>query len=180
MHKTSTYYANRYDLIFLERLRVANLTRNHRLARMILDASWSTFKMMCYYKANRVMEVEPAYSSINCSRCGHKVPKSLAVRTHVCPRCGLVIDRDYNSAINHLHNGLKQLRLPVERREVTPAEIVQQSRKQECCVATCSLPEKRAQACPGSQCPFRDWWFTEKQLRTGPQGYAVSWYCKVR
>jgi len=153
LHKTSTYYASRYDLIFLERFRVANLTRNHRLARKILDASWSTFKMMCYYKANRVVEVEPAYSSINCSRCGHKVPKSLAVRMHVCPRCRLVLDRDYNSAINHLHNGLKLLCLPVERREVTPAEIVRQSTKQECCVATCGLPEKLAQDCLGSHYP---------------------------
>jgi hypothetical protein len=61
---------------------------------------------MCQYKANRVVEVEPAYSSINCSRCSHPVPKSLAVRTHVCPKCHAVLDRDYNSALNHLQNGL--------------------------------------------------------------------------
>jgi putative transposase len=43
-----------------------------------------------------------------------------------------VLGRDYNSAINHLQNGLKLLHLvPVECREVTPVEIVQQSRKQE-------------------------------------------------
>ncbi len=131
LHKTSAYYCSHYDLIFLERLRVANLTRNHKLARKILDASWSTFKVMLQYKANRVAEVEPAYSSIECSCCGHPVPKSLAVRTHRCNSCGLVIDRDYNSAMNHLQNGLKLLRLPVERREVTPVEIARQSRKQE-------------------------------------------------
>ncbi len=122
LHKTSTYYASRYDLIFLERLRVANMTKNRKLARRILDASWSTFKAMCKYKANRVLEVEPAYSSIDCSQCSHKVPKSLAVRTHECPKCRAVLDRDYNSAINHLQNGLKLLCLPVERREVTPVE----------------------------------------------------------
>ncbi len=114
LHKTSAYYASRYDLIFLERLRVANLTKDHRLARKVLDASWYTFKMMCKYKANRVVEVAPAHSSIECSRCGHPVPKSLAVRTHVCHRCGVVLDRDYNSAINHLQNGLESLHLPVE------------------------------------------------------------------
>lgn len=124
LHKTSMYYASRYDLIFLERLRVANLTKNHRLARKILDSSWSTFKMMCQYKANRVIEVEPAYSSIDCSSCGCPVPKSLAVRTHVCPKCGAMLDRDYNSAMNHLQNGLKYLHLPMQRGEVTPAEIV--------------------------------------------------------
>ncbi|AFU57512.1 putative transposase, IS605 OrfB family [Candidatus Nitrososphaera gargensis Ga9.2] len=136
LHKLSTYYSSRYDLIFLERLKVANLTRNHRLARRILDASWSTFKNMLQYKANRVVEVEPAYTSVDCSRCGHPVPKSLAVRTHVCTECGAVLDRDYNASLNILKRGLESLMmtmllLPVERREVTPVEIAMQSRKQE-------------------------------------------------
>jgi putative transposase len=131
LHKTSAYYASRYDMIFLERLRILNMTKNHRLARKILDSSWSTFKSMCEYKANRVVEVEPAYSSVKCSRCGCKVAKSLAVRTHACPKCHTVLDRDYNSALNHLQNGLQLLHLPVERRESTPVETAMQSEKQE-------------------------------------------------
>jgi putative transposase len=133
LHKTSAYYASRYDVIFLERLRILNMAKNHRLARRILDSSWSTFKAMCQYKANRVVDVEPAYSSVDCSNCGHKVPKSLAVRTHACSKCHAVLDRDYNSALNHLQKGLQilQLQLPVGRREFTPVEIVQRSRKQE-------------------------------------------------
>jgi len=133
LHKTSTYYSSRYDLIFLERLRISNLTKNHRLARKILDASWSTFKNMLQYKANRIVEVEPAYTSIDCSRCGHHpVPKSLAVRTHVCTECRAVLDRDYNASLNILQRGLESLLLPQELRKVTPVEIVQQrSRKQE-------------------------------------------------
>lgn len=124
LHKVSNYYASRYDLIFLERLRVLNMVRNHKLARKIMDASWSTFKSMCQYKANRVVEVEAAYSSIACSRCGHLVPKSLAVRTHSCPKCMVMLDRDHNSAMNHLQNGLKYLQLPVQHGEVTPVETV--------------------------------------------------------
>jgi putative transposase len=131
LHKTSSYYASRYDLIFLERLRILNMTKNHRLARKILDSSWSTFKAMCQYKANRVVEVEPAYSSVKCSSCGCKVPKSLAVRTHACTKCHTVLDRDYNSALNHLQNGLRILQLPAERRESTPVEIPRESMKQE-------------------------------------------------
>jgi putative transposase len=134
LHKASNYYCSRYDLIFLERLRVASLTRNHRLARRILDSSWSTFKTMCYYKANRVVEVEPAYSSVDCSRCGCKVPKSLAVRTHSCPKCHAIMNRDYSSALNHLQNGLQLLQLPVERREVTPVETAMRSKKQQATV----------------------------------------------
>jgi putative transposase len=131
LHKASAYYSSHYDLVFLERLRVLNMTKNHRLARKILDASWSTFKEMLQYKANRVVEVEPAYTSINCSQCGHPVPKSLAIRTHVCPECGAVLDRDYNSSLNIKCKGLELLGLPVERREVTPVEIATRSRKQE-------------------------------------------------
>jgi putative transposase len=33
------------------------------------------------------------------------VEKRLSVRTHVCPRCGLVLDRDENAAVNMLREG---------------------------------------------------------------------------
>nr|WP_266190380.1 zinc ribbon domain-containing protein [Candidatus Nitrososphaera gargensis] len=72
------------------------------------------------------MEVEPAYSSVDCSRRGHPVPKSIAVRTHAsCQKCRAVLDRDYNAATNILKRGRESLMmlllllLPVERREVT-------------------------------------------------------------
>jgi putative transposase len=131
LHKTSAYYSEHYELIFLERLRVLNMTKNHKLARKILDASWSAFKQMLQYKANRVVEVESAYTSISCSQCRYPMPKSLAVRTHICPECGAVLDRDYNSSLNIKCNGLELLGLPVECREVTPIEIAARSRKQE-------------------------------------------------
>jgi transposase len=41
-------------------------------------------------------------TSQNCSNCGKKVKKSLSTRTHVCPHCGFVEDRDVNAAINIL------------------------------------------------------------------------------
>jgi putative transposase len=49
-----------------------------------------------------VIAVPPAYTSQDCSGCGECVRKSLSVRTHVCPSCGLVLDRDENAAINML------------------------------------------------------------------------------
>ena len=101
LHKLSTNYANRYDIIFLERLHMLNMIRNHRLARYILDSSWGTFKSMIGYKAKKTIEVEPAYTSIGCSNCGNLVPKALVVRMHRCNRCGLVIDRDYDASLNN-------------------------------------------------------------------------------
>ncbi len=131
LHKVSTEYARRYDLIFLERLRVANMVRNHKLARAILDSGWGTFKEMLQYKAKLIIEVSPAYTSIECSRCHEMVPKPLAVRTHVCPNCGLVIDRDHNSAIVVKQRGRVLLCLPQELREVTPVETRRGSLRQE-------------------------------------------------
>jgi putative transposase len=52
-----------------------------------------------------VVAVPAAYTSQDCSgvladgsRCTQRVAKSLSVRTHVCPSCGLVLDRDENAA----------------------------------------------------------------------------------
>nr|WP_293100062.1 zinc ribbon domain-containing protein [Okeania sp. SIO2F4] len=36
----------------------------------------------------------------HCSNCCQKVPKTLSVRTHCCPKCKIVLDRDENAAIN--------------------------------------------------------------------------------
>ncbi len=41
--------------------------------------------------------------------CGNHVKKSLSVRTHICPKCGLVMDRDENAALNILHRGLEKV-----------------------------------------------------------------------
>ncbi len=44
--------------------------------------------------------VNPNGTSQNCSGCGAKVPKTLSDRLHVCPECGLTLNRDHNAAIN--------------------------------------------------------------------------------
>jgi putative transposase len=126
LHKQSTIYSKRYDLIFLEKLRVLNMTKNHKMARAILDSGWSMFGSMLKYKAKQVVEVYSPNTSVDCSYCGNKVPKSLAVRIHRCDKCSIVLDRDYNAALNILQRGLKSLAvgdsLPMERREVTPVD----------------------------------------------------------
>lgn len=138
LHKISTQYAKKYDVIFLERLQKLNMVKNHRMARNILDSGWGTFGSMLDYKCMAV-EVPARNTTINCSRCGSVVPKTLAVRIHRCNVCGLMLDRDHNAAINILKKGLgifnlspqATMPLPQELREVTPVEIVRQSRKQE-------------------------------------------------
>jgi putative transposase len=93
-----------HDTISLEDLQVRNLVRNRSLAKSIHDAGWAAFRAILDAKAawagRRVLAVPPAYTSQECSGCGERVPKSLSVRTHLCPSCGLVMDRDENAARN--------------------------------------------------------------------------------
>jgi putative transposase len=103
-HKTALSLLRTYDTMYLEDLRVANMARNHHRTKSISDAGWSAFRAIlegkAAYAGRRVVAVPPAFTSRDCSGCGARVPKSLSVRTHVCPTCGLVMDRDENAARN--------------------------------------------------------------------------------
>jgi putative transposase len=103
-HKTALLLVRQYDTIYLEDLRVANMVRNSRLAKSINDAGWAQFRTIlegkAAYAGRRVVAVPPAYTSQDCSSCGERVEKSLSIRTHVCPSCGLILDRDENAARN--------------------------------------------------------------------------------
>jgi putative transposase len=85
-------------------LRVANMARNPHLAKSIHDAGWVRFRAILAAKAacaGREVIVVPAhYTTQECNGCGERVPKTLSVRTHICPACGLVLDRDHNAALN--------------------------------------------------------------------------------
>ncbi len=131
LHKLSTQYARKYDVVFSEKLQLGNMVRNRHLAQSIYDASWGTFKQMVDYKSKLLLEVDAYNSTVECSRCGHLVPKTLAIRTHACDQCGLILDRDHNSAKTIHDRGLMLLELPMEHREVTPVKIRTGSLKQE-------------------------------------------------
>jgi len=57
------------------------------------------------WASKRVVAAPAQYTSQDCSGCGERVPKTLSMRTHVCPSCGLVMDRDENAALNILRAG---------------------------------------------------------------------------
>ncbi|WP_366558076.1 transposase [Okeania sp. SIO3B5] len=92
---------------------MANLVKNHNLAKSISDASWYQFTEWLNYYAKLhgivCVSVPPHFTSQNCSNCGQIVKKSLSVRTHKCPHCGYIADRDHNAAKNILAKGLEIL-----------------------------------------------------------------------
>lgn len=107
--KTAKHYAERYSRICVEDLNVAGMVQNHHLAKSIHDASWSAFLAILTDKAARaghvVIRVPARFTTQKCHRCGEYVQKSLSVRTHICPSCGLVEDRDVNAAKNIVQAG---------------------------------------------------------------------------
>jgi putative transposase len=116
--KTAKQYADNYHHIAVEKLSIDNMVKNHCLAKSIMDASWGAFLAILTEKAERaghcVIRVNPRFTSQKCFHCGEIVQKSLSVRTHVCPFCGYVADRDVNAAQNILKrarpgHGLQEL-----------------------------------------------------------------------
>ena len=114
LHKLSYQISNTYGVVCVENLKVKNMVKNRHLAKSIHDAGWGMFRSFLTYKCERngglLVKVKPYYTSQDCSGCGNTVKKSLSIRTHVCPKCGLVLDRDHSAAINIEKAGLEQIR----------------------------------------------------------------------
>jgi putative transposase len=113
--KTANALVTSSDFLAYEDLKIANLVRNRHLSKSISDAGWGTFLRWVNYYGNMhgipVIAVPPQFTTQDCSRCGTRVKKSLSVRTHICPTCGIILDRDENAALNILHAGLSILLL---------------------------------------------------------------------
>src|SRR5919202_515158 len=124
--KTALCVVKSSDFIAYEDFQVRNMVKNAHLAQSISDsealpaersehlrasAAWSQFSQWLQYLGKVygkiVVPVAPQYTSHNCSACGNAVKKSLSVRTHAC-RCGTVLDRDHNAALNILAKALRQ------------------------------------------------------------------------
>ena len=117
-HQKSRELVNAFGFMAFEDLRIKNMLQNHCLAKSISDAAWRQLIQYTTYKAENagrvVVLVEPRNTSQRCSGCREMVEKSLDVRVHVCPVCGLVMDRDQNAAINILRLGLESLGIALE------------------------------------------------------------------
>jgi len=79
------------------------------LNKSINDAGWSQFLSILTYKAAKagksVVKVKPHDTSQICSCCNRFEEKDLSIRIHEC-LCGLVLERDWNAAINIKRVGL--------------------------------------------------------------------------
>jgi len=112
-HQESRHLVDDNGVIAVEDLAVNRMVHNHCLAKSISDAAWSLFAHFLSYKAasagRQFIAVNPAYTSQDCSRCGHRQRLTLADRVYRCPCCGLEIGRDHNAALNIVTLGLQSL-----------------------------------------------------------------------
>jgi putative transposase len=116
LHKLTTALPTRHGTVVVEDLNVAGMTATARgtrrwrgktwLNRAILDAAPGELRRQLAYKCawygSTLVVADRWYpSSKTCSGCQTvKAKLSLTQRTFSCERCGLVIDRDVNAALN--------------------------------------------------------------------------------
>jgi putative transposase len=114
-HQLSRKIVNRFGMIALEDIHVNRMLHNHCLAKSLSDAAWSGFFQQLAYKAacagRQFVAVNPAYTSQDCSGCGHRQRMPLSERVFNCPCCGMVLGRDHNAALNILGLGRQALGL---------------------------------------------------------------------
>lgn len=106
LDKYTTWLVINYKVIKIEDLKISNMMKNHKLAKAISRCNFFEFRSMLKHKCelygSKLIVVDTFYpSSKICNSCGYKKHKlSLSERTYICENCGLVIDRDYNAALN--------------------------------------------------------------------------------
>jgi len=112
-HKLSRALVNEYGTICVEDINKQKMFSDIKPFNFALDdVPWGQLFDKLVYKAEwagrKLVKVNPAYTSQDCSACGRREKKALDDRMHVCP-CGLVLDRDVNAARNILRLGLQSL-----------------------------------------------------------------------
>jgi len=123
VEKTSTELARRFDVIRVEDLRIAPMTRRPKarpdserpgaylpngrrakagLNRGILANGWGLLVLRLEQKAaGRVEKINPAYTSQTCSVCGHCAPENRESQAVFrCAACGHRANADVNAAVN--------------------------------------------------------------------------------
>jgi putative transposase len=126
LHKFTTKTIRENQAVFVEGLCVANMLKNHCLAKAISNAAWGEMFRQLEYKAGwygrSYLALDRFFpSSKLCSKCGHLLMKlPMSVREWDCPSCSAHHDRDINAAVNIKIAGEYLLYTESDARKFTP------------------------------------------------------------
>lgn len=113
LHKASSLIAYRLvartvvigDLSQRQMVTKAHQEKNRRLHRAVFN-DWGLYRFVqmleykCLHAGKEVQRIDERYTSKDCSVCGNRQDMPLWKRTYRCGNCGLVMDRDENSAVS--------------------------------------------------------------------------------
>jgi putative transposase len=114
-HKLTSRIISENQVIAMEDLSVANMMKNHKLARAIQDVSWGEIVRQLEYKARwndrQFIKIDRFFPSSKTCHVDGFILKTLDLdqRTWQCHKCGTNHDRDINAAKNILMQGINIL-----------------------------------------------------------------------
>jgi putative transposase len=115
LQKKSTEIANSYNFVCVESLDMKALSnKGFGNGKATMDNGYDMFLAMLDYKLHErgglLVKIDKWYPSTQtCSQCGNRMRLKTTERTYRCDKCGLIIDRDYNAAINIKREGIRLL-----------------------------------------------------------------------
>ena len=108
-HKLSNQLTNQYDQISIEHLKIKSMkeSKSQRLNRLISEVSWNSLIQKIKYKQIQknklIRELNPAYSSQRCNKCGSISKNNRKSQSDFsCENCGYTTNADLNAADNLL------------------------------------------------------------------------------
>lgn len=112
-HKLSKCFVLTYKIICIEDIDINKMIKKNWMNKQIYDAAWNSFIQKLLYKAEnagvKVVKVNPAYTSQDCSKCHNRSLLKLSDREYSCEKCRLQLSRDLNASINIKTLGLQSL-----------------------------------------------------------------------
>ena len=104
------------DLIITENLKIKEMIENNKnLNKSLVNSSFSEIIRQLKYKSKwqnkKVIQIDTYYASSQiCSCCGNKDKrlKDLSIREYRCNKCNNEIDRDINSSVNIMLEGIRK------------------------------------------------------------------------
>ena len=113
LHQIAVRLARTYDVISIEDLNMAAMKRTMKFGKSVSDNGWGTFVRILEEKCEQygcmLVKVSRWFpSSKTCRHCGYvHTELKLQDRTYICPKCGHVMNRDHQAALNIDEEGFR-------------------------------------------------------------------------